>query len=163
MNKINSKINSELNSITASDSILENVLSAEMHEKPKRILLRKRFIIAAAACMALFLTGAGVYNYVETIWRLSDNTVGWYCEETKKLYLEKTIDGVVMKMHADAENFTFEFTGADEVIYTVDDESIMLYARKAEGGSYTVTISNDLAFRTEERSKSFDFTVVDDF
>jgi hypothetical protein len=171
MSKIKTKINSELDIMTANDAVLENVLASQEHEQRPRLRIRKRFIIAAAACMAFILMGAGIYTYVETFWRLSDETVAWYCEEAKTQYLEHTKGDVVMLTHMDWRNekYIFEFTGAGSVTYIDDGKVITFFAQRAEGETFTLTIPYSIMYENAVpgedsiTSKGFTFEIVDEF
>jgi len=168
MNKINSKINEELNVITANETILENVLSAEnvlSSQKQPRLRIKKSLVVAAAVCAALLLTVAasaaipifiGFYeNWLTENTRLigepldEPKTIFGYDEDGEPLefvlthftYVLQEIDGVSIKSYIDVDDgFTFVFTGADEAIYTDNGAEIIISARKCEGAEFTLIL-----------------------
>jgi len=135
---------------------------------------RKWLTIVAAAVLTLMLMGAGYSEYISG-W-LSSNT--WWGVKDNVLFTVKEIDGVLMKTYVDQKTneFVFEFTGADDAVYSVYDTEIVIYAQKAVGSVYTLRIHVDImhgynvqekwdkATETEEifSSKGFYFIPVND-
>jgi len=154
------------------------VINAENKVSSRIIPMRtcKRYIIPAAAIIALMLTGTVFASYLGG-W-LNDFTKWWVADGTT--YVEQTKSEVVMRHNQIPGTFdtAFEFTGADSAIYAVDadNDNIIIYAQRGAADSmFTMVIPEydmhgfyvrERLMQTEPgniiRSRTFDLIVVDD-
>lgn len=156
MDNIKTSIDKELSAVAADAGILQTVLDSK-----RRVRVRAPFVIAALVAVFALL-GMGFSDYIGG-W-LNEH-VRWWTEPREgtegaavyDLYTEQTIDGVTVKAHVNNETkeLVLEFTGASAAVWTdgqdEDVDVVFVYAQKAEGSEFTLTIAAEVMFGEDLR------------